>query len=67
MVGNQPTLLISCAGAANDGSRCHCDDGPGSKFHCGDGPDPEPEPLLARGPAVAAPGGGEIKHSGLPH
>ena len=50
-----PTPTMSGAGGVQDGSRGHCATG-----------GQEPAPLLARGPAVAEPGGEEIKIQWLP-
>jgi hypothetical protein len=59
--------MISCgAGASADILHLHRKTMvPGAGATAATGP--EQVPLLARGAAVAASGGGEIKHCGLPH
>ena len=51
------------ASAANDGCRCCCKPGPAAGAAASLGP--QPAPVLARGPAIAPPGGGELMHASL--
>ena len=60
-----PTPPISGASAANDGCRCCCKPWPAAGAAASMCPPQPAPPVLARGPAIAAPWGGELMHSTL--